>query len=162
MAKVKPDLKAALGTIPWFAELKDEHFDKLLSIASLRSVAANVRLFSEGDPQDFLYVLLKGRIAIDLHDLSRGRLRLATVEPIDVFGWSSVTPVVRQRTASATTVLPCELIALDADELRRLCDEDHDLGYVVMRRLMNVIAARLQVTRLQLLDMFSHPGEADQ
>jgi hypothetical protein len=38
-----------------------------------------------------------------------------------------------------------------------MCETDHDLGYVVMRRLANVIAGRLLVTRLQLLDMFANP-----
>jgi hypothetical protein len=38
-----------------------------------------------------------------------------------------------------------------------MSEEDHDLGYVVMRRLANVIASRLLVTRLQLLDMFANP-----
>jgi len=28
-----------------------------------------------------------------------------------------------------------------------------------MRRLANVVASRLLVTRLQLLDMFAHPGQ---
>jgi hypothetical protein len=49
-------------------------------------------------------------------------------------------------------------VALDAQKLRRMGEEDHDLGYVVMRRLANVIASRLLVTRLQLLDMFAHPS----
>lgn len=159
MAKKDAQLREALGFIRWFASLKDEHFDRLLKIASLQSVEAGERLFSEGDPQDYLYVLLKGRVAIEIHDPTRGRLRLATVEPVDVFGWSSVTPIVRQRTASATAVLPSDLVAFDADALRMACEEDHELGYVVMRRMANVIAARLQITRLQLLDMFSHPGE---
>lgn len=159
MTNSEAQLRQALGYIRWFASLEGDHFDRLLLIASLRSVEADVRLFSEGDPQDYLYILLKGRVAIEIHDPTRGRLRLATVEPVDVFGWSSVTPVVRQRTASATTVLPCELVAFDAEGLRQACDEDHDLGYVVMRRMANVIAARLQVTRLQLLDLFSHPGD---
>jgi CRP/FNR family cyclic AMP-dependent transcriptional regulator len=44
-------------------------------------------------------------------------------------------------------------------ELRKACDADHDLGYVVMRRLANIVAARLMVMRLQLVDMFSNPAQ---
>jgi hypothetical protein len=40
-----------------------------------------------------------------------------------------------------------------------MCDEDHDFGYFVMRRLVNVVAGRLLTGRLQLLDMFANPVE---
>jgi hypothetical protein len=50
-------------------------------------------------------------------------------------------------------------VAIDANDLRRACDEDHSLGYYVMRRLANVVAGRLLTTRLQLLDMFANPTE---
>ncbi|HEX9796795.1 MAG TPA: Crp/Fnr family transcriptional regulator [Anaerolineales bacterium] len=159
MSKEDPAVRARLAEIPWFMELEQSHFDRLLSIASLRQVEAGERIFSESDEQDNLYILARGRVAIELHVPSRGRVRLATVEPLEVFGWSSVTPVVRLRTASASAVLPSELIAFPADRLRAACDADPTLGYVVMRRLANVIAARLMVTRLQLLDIFAHPSE---
>jgi hypothetical protein len=55
--------------------------------------------------------------------------------------------------------LPSRLVAFDAAELRKMCDEDHDFGYFVMRRLVNVVAGRLMTTRLQLLDMFANPIE---
>ena len=159
MAIEDPAIRTNLAAIPWFMDLKDEHFERLLAIASLCQVEAGERIFSESDPQDNLYILARGRVAIELHIPSRGRVRLATVEPLEVFGWSSVTPVVRLRTASASAVLPSELIAFPADQLRAACDQDPELGYIVMRRLANVIAARLLVTRLQLLDIFAPPTE---
>jgi hypothetical protein len=56
-------------------------------------------------------------------------------------------------------VLPSRLVAFDASELRRMCEEDHDFGYYVMRRMANLVAGRLLTTRLQLLDMFANPAE---
>lgn len=154
-----PEIQAALQLIPWFQEIEADHFDSLCGIASLKSVEANEELFREGDKEDYLYIVLEGRIAIEIFVPGKGRQRIYTAEPMDVVGWSSVTPVVRQRTASARAVLPGRLILLDAPKLRQLCDQDHDLGYVVMRRLANVVASRLLVTRLQLLDMFAQPGQ---
>jgi hypothetical protein len=51
------------------------------------------------------------------------------------------------------------VISTDAEKLRALCEKDHDIGYLFMRRMSNVIASRLLVTRLQLLDMFAEPME---
>jgi len=153
------ELIAALQTLPWFQEIEPRHFDSLCGIASLKEVNAGEELFREGDKEDYLYVVLEGRIAVEIFVPGHGRQRIFTAEPMDVVGWSSVTPVVRQRTASARAVLPGRLILLDAPKLRQLCEEDHDLGYVVMRRLANVVASRLLVTRLQLLDMFARPSK---
>jgi len=87
----------------------------------------------------------------------RGKIRFYTAEPGEVFGWSSVTPTIRQRTAGATAVVDGLIVCISAEKLRQACEEDHDLGYLVMRRLANVVAGRLLVTRLQLLDMFANP-----
>ena len=153
------ELTDALQTIPWFQELSPEHFALLCGISDLRKVESGDERFKEGDNQDFLYIVLEGRIAVDIFVPGRGRMRIFTAEPMDVVGWSSAIPVVRQRTASARAVLPGRLICMDAPRLRKLCDENHELGYVVMRRLANVIAGRLLMTRLQLLDMFAHPAQ---
>ena len=96
-------------------------------------------------------------MALEIFVPHQGRVRILTAEPMDVIGWSSVTPVVRQRTASARAILPTKIIGLDSEKLRALCEEDHDLGYFVMLRIANIVASRLTVTRLQLLDMFAAP-----
>jgi len=155
------DLANALQMIPLFQEMKPEHFEKMLGIASLVEINARQELFKEGDAEDYLYIVLQGRVAIEMQFPSRGRIRIYTAEPMDFVGWSSVTPVVRSRTAGAVAVLPSCLVRLDAAALRALIEEDHEFGYLIMRRVANVVASRLLVTRLQLVDMFSHPSSED-
>ncbi|NQS91427.1 MAG: Crp/Fnr family transcriptional regulator [Chloroflexi bacterium] len=151
----KQDLISALESIPWFQGISKEHFDKLASISDVIEIEAGKDLFHQGDKQDYLYVIVKGRVAIEIAVPGKGRMRISTAEPTEMLGWSSVTPVVRQRTASAVTVLPSVLIRMKANELQNLCEKNHSFGYVIMRRIANVAASRLLVTRLQLLDMFS-------
>lgn len=146
-----------LGKIPWFKELEKKHLEIIASICTLRHVRADEVLFHEGDKEDNLYIVINGRIALDIFVPHRGKIRIYTVEPPDLFGWSSVTPVVHQRTAGATAVIDGLVACIDSEKLRQICEEDHDLGYLVMRRLANIVASRLLVTRLQLLDMFAHP-----
>ncbi len=143
MKATKQELVGELQAIPWFQELSSEHFDRLVELASLLEVETGEELYREGERQDYLYIVLAGRVASDMNVPGRGRLRLYTSEPMDILGWSGITPVLRQRTASAIAIMPSRLVALDAMELRKACDADHDLGYVVMRRLANVVAARL-------------------
>ena len=154
----RQELMTALESIPYFQEISAEHFEKIAGIASLIELDAKQELFREGDKEDYLYIVLQGRVAIEMFVPSRGRIRIYTAEPMDVVGWSSVTPVVRRRTAGAQAVLPSCLVRLDARGLRQLCEEDCELGYIVMRQMSNVVASRLLTTRLQFLDMFAHPS----
>lgn len=151
----KSELVSVLQAIPWFQELAPDHFEKLIGISHLCLWEADQVLFREGEDEDYMFVVVEGRVAIEMTVPGRGKVRVFTAEPMDIVGWSSVTPVVRQRTASARAVLPSRLVCMNAKKLRALCDSDHDLGYVVMRRLANVVASRLMITRLQLTDMFA-------
>lgn len=153
------DLITELNKIPWFQGLQPKHLNQMASIGLLRHIKAGEVIFREGDKEDNVYVVLEGRIALDMFVPHRGKVRFYTAEPWEVFGWSSVTPMVRQRTAGAVAVLDSFVVGFDAEKLRQLCDADHDLGYLVMRRLANIVAGRLMVTRLQLLDMFAQPPE---
>jgi CRP/FNR family transcriptional regulator, cyclic AMP receptor protein len=145
--------------IPWFQEVPPDHVRHYAEISVLRHFKAGEIFFHEGDRQDFFYIVLSGRVALDLFIPHRGKVRFFTCEEWDSFGWSSVTPVVHTRTAGAVGVMDGAVIATDTVKLQALCDRDHDLGYLFMRRMVNVIASRLLVTRLQLLDMFAEPME---
>lgn len=151
------ELIECLQAIPWFQSISDEHFSKIASIAKIVTIDRDELLFKQGDKQEYLYVLTEGRVAVELYSPVRGYLRVFTAEPMDVVGFSSVTPVVRQRTASARAVLDSRLVALDSVGLNQLCEDDHELGYIVMRRLANVAASRVMICRLQLVDLFNHP-----
>lgn len=155
--ETKDEVTREFQKIPWFQELDPVHLQKMSEISRLRHVRAGEVLFREGDAEDYLYIVVEGRVALDMFIPHRGKVRIYTAEPWDVFGWSSVIPIVRKRTAGAVAVVEGAVIAIHSEKLRQVCDEDHDLGYLVMRRLANIVASRLMVTRLQMLDMFASP-----
>jgi CRP/FNR family transcriptional regulator, cyclic AMP receptor protein len=147
------DIKQALENIPWFLDLNGSQLERLANIASFQQVNVGEEVFHEGDREDFLYIVLEGQVALETFVPSRGLIKTFTAEPLDIFGWSSLTPVVRQRLSNARAVLPCRLIAIEGESLKVLCDEDHDVGFVIMRRLANIVASRLLSTRLALFDV---------
>ena len=153
------DVIRELEKIPWFQVIKPEHLKKIADISHLQRVKSGEVLFREGDQDNYLYIVIEGRVGLDIFIPHRGKVRINTVEMWDLFGWSGVTPNIHQRTAGATAVMDGLVIGIDSAKLRDACEEDHDLGYIVMRRLMNIVASRLMVTRLQLIDMFASPEE---
>jgi CRP/FNR family transcriptional regulator, cyclic AMP receptor protein len=148
-----------LQKIPWFRELKEEHLKKIADMAFVHRFKAGEIFFREGDPQGNIYFVIEGRVALDMFIPHRGKVRFYTAEQGDLVGWSSVTPSIHQRTAGAVAVIDTVAIGMDAAKLNELCEEDHDLGFLFMRRLANDVANRLLVTRLQLMDIFAKPAE---
>jgi CRP/FNR family transcriptional regulator, cyclic AMP receptor protein len=151
------EVNTAVQKIPWMQELKAEHISKIKGMSTIRHVKAGEVIFREGDTHESVYVVIEGRVGLEMFVPHRGKVRFYTADPWEIFGWSSVTPNVGVRTAGATAVLDGVILKIDASKLGAACEEDHDLGYLVMRRLARVVAGRLMVTRLQLLDMFANP-----
>lgn len=150
------EVEEALHSIPWLDQLDQFSLDRLQTISRIIQLDGDKILFNEGDKEDYLYILLVGRIALEMDVPRRGKTLIFTAEPFDIIGWSSATPIIRQRTAAARTLTPAHLLAFDSSKLRQLCDEDNKIGYVIMRRLANIIATRLLVTRLQLVELLSN------
>jgi CRP/FNR family cyclic AMP-dependent transcriptional regulator len=148
---------AMLCGMPLFSDLTDQHVGVIAKIASIRPMRDSQEIFHEGDPRDFLYVVLEGRVALEINVPTRGKARILTVEPEEVFGWSSMSDASPNRTVTARAVCDGKLLAIDAGRLQDACDKDPVLGYAVMRHIANVIAGRLMATRMQLLDMFAQP-----
>ena len=154
-----PEIVSALKNIPWFAELKPEHLNRMVEAATLRNVHAGEELFKEGNKEDCFYFVVEGRVALDIFIPHRGKVRIYTAEPMDLIGWSATTPVIHSRTAGATVVQPGRLVAFNAEKIRQMCEEDHDFGFIIMRRVANVVASRMLETRLRLFALLHNTDE---
>ena len=149
----RQDISFTLSKLPGFLNLGQDKLSRLESIGEMHRLDKGETIFLEGENSDNLYLLLRGQIALESYVPTYGNLRVSLVEPLDMFGWSSITQGVRLRTALARTLEAVDLISFNGKELRQLCDDDHEIGYAIMRRLVNVMANRLLTTRLQLYDV---------
>ncbi len=144
-----------LNDLAFARGLDPDHQLRIAEIASPVAWDAGATVFREGDSDSMLYVVEVGRVAIEIMIPSRGRVTILTVGPGEVFGWSSLF-FQRPKTASARTVEPTKALAVDAVRLRALCDTDTRLGYLLTRRILDVVSERLKATRMQLLDIYGH------
>jgi len=149
------DMTATIKTIPWFLDLSPESLQRLTAIADLQSFMIGDVIFSEGEQHPFLYVIMEGKVRLESFVPGRGQLPIFTAESLDVIGWSSLTPVVRQKTCTACVIEPTRLLTFHADTLMELCEKDCDLGFIIMRRLANIVASHLLTHRLHLLGLIS-------
>lgn len=134
-----------------------------LALAQVAGCAKNVAfragelLLAEGEKADTLYLVRRGRVAIEVHAPGRGPIVVETVGPGAVVGWSWLIPPYRWH-FDARAVEPVGAIAVDGGCLRSKADADPALGYALLVRLSAVLLERLQATRMRLLDLYGNPG----
>lgn len=149
------EISATIKSIPWFFDLSQQNINYLSEIASIKFFEPGDTIFSEGDQHPFLYIVLNGKINLESFVPGHGMVPILLAEPLDVIGWSSCTPIVRQKTCTAHVVTPTRLLAFQAETLMKCCEAKPELGFIIMRRLANIVASRLLNHRLHLLEIIS-------
>jgi CRP-like cAMP-binding protein len=128
-----------------------------LELMSDRATFANFEkgeyVFHEGDAADSFYLILHGKVALEVFSQQKGPLAFQTAGEDEVLGWGWFYPPYRWH-FDARVLENTRCIVLDGKWLRQACEENHDLGYEMLKRLGKVMLGRLQATRLQLLDMY--------
>ena len=147
-----------LAAHPLFAGLDPAITDLLGGCAANAHFADGAYLFKADDPADIFYLLRSGSVALELRMPGRGRLTVQTLHPGDVVGASWILPPYRWR-FDARAIGTVRATGVDAACLRGKCDADPSMGYQVMQRFLPIVAARLQTTRLRLLDLYAPPAE---
>jgi CRP/FNR family cyclic AMP-dependent transcriptional regulator len=143
----------ALRIIPLFLDFNPEQLARLSEISDVIELDPGDMPIQEGQQLDFLYILMDGEIKVEVYVPSYGNMETARLGPLDILGWSAMTPVVRQRTGTTTAVTHCRLIRILGKQLFSLCEEDHNIGFFVFRRIANVAARSFLATRLQFMNL---------
>jgi CRP/FNR family cyclic AMP-dependent transcriptional regulator len=110
-------------------------------------------IFKEGEEADNFYLIRHGQVALELFAPGRGSLTIQTLGEGEILGWSWLIPPYRSK-FEARAMKPTLAIVLDGKCLRAKCDEDHELGYVLVKRIASILGQRLDATRFRLLDLY--------
>jgi len=143
-------LTQTLAQHPFLAGLDRRHLSQLARLASPKSFEAHKIIFHEGDPANECYLICDGKVGIETALLGCEGIQVETLGAGDVLGWSWILPPYELH-YSARAIESTQAIALDGKTLRTRCEEDHDLGYEMMKRFALVIVHRLAATRARFL-----------
>jgi CRP/FNR family cyclic AMP-dependent transcriptional regulator len=146
-------LERILGEHPFFKGLKKAYLQLFVDCASNVRFNAGETIFREGEDADKFYLIRQGKVALETSAPQRGSVIIQTLGEGEVLGWSWLVAPYRWRFSARATELT-RAIALDGKCLRGNSEEDHDLGYELMKRAAQIMEQRLQATRLQLLDIY--------
>src|SRR5262249_54630950 len=129
---------------------KPEHLRVLTDNAMRLHYEPGDLIFGEGDPANRFYLIEKGKVSLESPRQDEASVPIQTIGPGDVLGWSWLFPPYRWH-FDARAVERTTAIFFYGTRLREACENDHDLGYELMKRMTQVVIQRLQATRKQLL-----------
>lgn len=146
-------LEPILAQHPFLKGLEPRYIQLIVGCASNVRFAAGEFIFREGEEANQFYIIRHGKVALEVFAPDRGPLIIDTLGEGEILGWSWLIPPYHWR-FDAQAVELTRAIALDGKCLRTKCEEDHDLAYELLKRFTHLVAQRLDVTRLQLLDIY--------
>jgi CRP-like cAMP-binding protein len=119
----------------------DRNFVKeVMDIAIKEAYEGGSLIFSEGDPANYFFVLLKGQIKLSLGET--GQVIHVVSHAGEAFGWSSL--VGREAySASAECLAPTNLLKMDREKLQAIIDKDPANGVIFFKHLAGTLGNRL-------------------
>jgi CRP-like cAMP-binding protein len=146
-------LEPLLASHPFLKNLDQEHVKLLVGCASNKVFNPGEFLSQEGEDADLFYFIRDGKVVVEIYSPEHGPITIQTLDGGEILGWSWLVPPYRWR-FDARALETTRAIVMDGKCIRQKCENDHSLGYEMMRRFAEIIADRVEATRLQLLDLY--------
>jgi CRP/FNR family transcriptional regulator, cyclic AMP receptor protein len=148
-------IETILAAHPFFKGLSTDHI-KTIAEGS-RRVSYNVGefLMREDEPGACFFLILHGKVALEVYTPERGPVIVSTLVENDVLGYCWLIPPYQCRFDLRAVELT-RAICVDGNRLRKICDENHQIGYELLKRTTQMMSGLIEATRVQLLDVYGN------
>ena len=147
-----------------FDGLSEEEIEKFMKLMAFKKVKKNEVIIKEGDDGDTIILLLSGEVSVtqaltlkNSKAISDNRektsIKIDSKKSHHFFGEISLFNEVDKRTATISATTDCEIAILDDNDIIKLCNENHTLGYKIMKNLAEKLASSLERTNSQVLKL---------
>jgi CRP/FNR family cyclic AMP-dependent transcriptional regulator len=148
------NLERFIAECPFFTGLDRAYLNLVTGCASNVRFEKGAYVFREGAPADTFYLIREGQVAVEIFAPQSKPIVVATIGEGEILGWSwLLAPYVWKFNGHALQNI--RAIALDGKCLRGKCEANHDLGYEILKRLVQIIEHRLDEARFQLVDVYA-------
>ncbi len=143
-----------LKGIRFLKGLNDAELSKIGDLCQETSFEIGELCQKEGAPVNRVNFIVRGKLGVEFNmpSIAYGSkdIILYTLDDGDVFGWTSLiqgTPWSTHRALEHT-----EVLYINAEDLKELCEQDSHIGYILMKNLASLIASRLRRNRMANLN----------
>lgn len=142
---MRPDDVPELRSLDLFREMAVDTFETLARAAYVQTFPPQVQLIAEGDPADFLHVLLSGQVELFAGWSDRETV-MATLRPVSTF---ILAATVRDRPylMSARTLEKARIALIPSEDVRAIFDRDGAFARAVVVELAACYRTAIKTTK---------------
>jgi CRP-like cAMP-binding protein len=145
-------LRDLIARQPFFKGLDPRHFPALADSAMEMQFEPGHVIIEEGSLANRFYLILEGKVALETELAGRGMISVQTLGPGEDLGWAWLLPP-HYAQFTARALEPTKTIFFYGTRLREECEQDHELGYQLMKRVAAVATQCLRATRQTLMEL---------
>ena len=131
------------------SELHPKYLRKLIPLAQERQFGAGEIIFHEGDHSSYLYLIVAGHVTLEMR-AGGATVNIQRLQAGDAMGWSALSEDASAR-FRARAVSAVSTIAFPGDWIREACEREPEMGYALMKRLLEMVTERLDAIRAQVV-----------
>jgi len=173
-------VKNPLAEFKFFSDVNPDTVETIARKGEIVEYKAADVIFRFDEPATHLYGLIEGEV--DLSVVFKDKILKTEIEyeeaiqtsmveeeksivvdsvfPGQVFGWASLVGAGR-RTVTADCAQASRIFVLPAAELKTMFEADNALGYVIMKKLSDIISKRLQKRTEKLIETWVEAFDVD-
>ncbi|HMG60912.1 MAG TPA: cyclic nucleotide-binding domain-containing protein [Burkholderiales bacterium] len=143
-----------LRNVPLFSMLSEVQLQLLTQVLSRKAYPKNSTIIAAGDPTDAMYIVVSGRLKVVMSDKEGQEVILAILNQGEFFGEMGLIAQA-PRSATVTTIEPCELLTITRADFTKCLQGNFDLTMNVIRGLVKRLReADKKIGSLALMDVY--------
>lgn len=145
--------KVFLSSVDIFKGLANDELEQVETCCEEVNLGTETVVFKEHDPADSLFALVDGQISLRYNLPSKKETmdsKLTSINPGDSFGLSSLFKDAKYILNAYCTDKNCIALKIDRDKLNTVLENNHTIGYKVMKNLSAMVTKRFVALQNQL------------
>jgi CRP-like cAMP-binding protein len=132
-----------LSQTAFFAELSPQQKQLVSRLCRLVEYPQDSQIYSLGERADDFYVLIDGMVRFSIGLGNRQTSAGEVIRRGEVFGWAALIEHAQSRIATAACLTQCSVLAINGNQLLELMENDHSLGYRILKQLNFLVTGKL-------------------
>lgn len=132
-----------LSQTAFFAELDLQQRQLIARLCRLVEYPQDSQIYSLGEHADDFYILIDGMVRFSIALGNRQTSAGEVIRRGEVFGWAAIIEHAQSRIATALCLTPCSVLAVNGNQLLELMENDHSLGYRILKQLNFLVTGKL-------------------
>ncbi len=148
---IPPEFQYVARAYRLLGDLEPKHLRKLVPLAEEKQFAPGQIIFKEGDRSSFLYLIVSGELALEMR-AGGATVKIQKLQAGEAMGWSALTEGAETH-FQARALTPVSMVAFPGHSIRQACECDPEMGYALMKRLLELVTERLDAARMQIVQV---------